>query len=505
MDCIPEWTEKVERIGLDPLGLQNSGVALYQALLPAIGNATPRLRYYGLYCWLSETYARELGDTDPVTWRRWVRRCEALYALAAVAHGNENGVAGVEWANGLLKGAGQAIDLGPGTEVTGEGLYLKQRLGVFGAAYGSQIVTMGLMQENENFRLPVATRDRGRPLAEQFGRAVGNAGRSRILETIGTGIVSRDALEALFPILPSAIDPASDEADAYRRLLFAEDSGAEDGVARRRSLMLVLRVAAGLGRLPTPDDIRWRLFDPAGWGLPEALEAHRLRWEAYQAHDILQLALAGLLRWSLDRLGDEDGRLTMADLVEDSAASLLQAADLDPASSWRDMVAAHADQGGSRAMVGDIAAVRHDGRLPPQTAAEALRLIATLQARVQARPDLAGELTRSFSLDLRARSIRSELHFLEAMLDRPLGEVARALFDERVLRRHYWVALLKLRNRDYTFLFDAQDGRLRKRATYTPVLTTPRLGPALNFLKDIGLLDASGLNERGRPLAEAAA
>lgn len=503
MDAIPEWTEKVERIGLDPLGLQNSGVALYQTLLPGIGNVTQRLRYYGLYCWLSDAYAREVGDTDPLTWRRWVRRCEALYALAAVAHGNEPGVAGVEWAGEVLKEAGEAVDLAPGTDVTGPRLYLKQRLGVFGGAYASQIVTMGLMREAETHSLPISTPGRGRQLAEHFGVAMGNVGRSQILHTIETGLVSRDGLESLFRILPSAINPEGEEAAAYRHLLFAEDG--DDSVARRRSLMLVLRVAARLGRLPTPDEIRWTLFDPAGWILPEALEAHRLRWEAYQAQDVLQLAFAGLLRWSLDRLGDEDGRLSLNDLIEDSGNSILQAGGLDPQSSWRDMVASHADQDGCRAMAASNAAVRSDGRIQQLTAVQALKLIATLQARVQIRSDLASEIAGSFSVDPRARSIRTELQYLEARLDRPVGEVVRSLFDERVLRRHYWVALQKLRNGDYTFLFDAQDGRVRRRATYTPVLTTPRLGPALNFLKDIGLLDAAGLTGRGRPLAEAKA
>ena len=73
----PEWTEYRKKNGLDPLGMQNSSVSLYQTLLPGISNVTLRIRYYGLYVWLSQTYAQHIGDTDPQTWKRFVRRAEA--------------------------------------------------------------------------------------------------------------------------------------------------------------------------------------------------------------------------------------------------------------------------------------------------------------------------------------------------------------------------------------------------------------------------------------------
>ena len=83
----PEWTEYRNRSGLDPLGMQNSSINLYQRLVPGISNVTLRMRYYGLYAWLAAVYARDSGrSTDPENWKKFVRRAEALYALAAV-HG----------------------------------------------------------------------------------------------------------------------------------------------------------------------------------------------------------------------------------------------------------------------------------------------------------------------------------------------------------------------------------------------------------------------------------
>ena len=68
--ALPERTEYRKKNGLDPLGMQNSSVSLYQTFLPGISNVTLRMRYYGLYPWLAHRYAKEIGDTNPESWSR---------------------------------------------------------------------------------------------------------------------------------------------------------------------------------------------------------------------------------------------------------------------------------------------------------------------------------------------------------------------------------------------------------------------------------------------------
>ncbi len=58
--------------------------------------------------------------------------------------------------------------------------------------------------------------------------------------------------------------------------------------------------------------------------------------------------------------------------------------------------------------------------------------------------------------------------------------------------------------RDYTFLVENEDGRMRLRAKDGPVFTNPRLAPMLTFLKDIHLVDGDGLTSRGQRLVRAA-
>jgi hypothetical protein len=131
----------------------------------------------------------------------------------------------------------------------------------------------------------------------------------------------------------------------------------------------------------------------------------------------------------------------------------------------------------------------------------ALEFMAALDGRIDQRADLAAEIDRSFSPSGGARSIRSELHWFNAHQDKSLAELAADYVIQRVTCRHTWVATQKLRRqRDYTFLFEARDGRLAYRAQYDPVTTTPRLEPAIQFLVDIRLIDGNGLTVRGTTL-----
>ena len=66
----PEWTTRAEKRGLDPLGMQTTSVALYQQLMPGISKLTLRIQYYGLYTWLAQRYASDVGSTSAEDWHR---------------------------------------------------------------------------------------------------------------------------------------------------------------------------------------------------------------------------------------------------------------------------------------------------------------------------------------------------------------------------------------------------------------------------------------------------
>jgi len=235
----PEWTEYQKKNGLDPLGMQTSSVSLYQQLVPGISNVTLRVRYYGYYAWLSRMYAHRVGSTDPVAWQRFVRRAEALYALVAQAN-SETGVAGVRWAKKVLASdARPHIDFVSYAEPGSQTPYLKQPWGAYGAAYGAQLLQIGIFAEVSQHEIPVPSPALGDPLVDAVDAALRPIANN-ILRAIDAGRVARGELEDLAPMLPSAIDENGTERECYERILFANTRiRRQSDVGRRQSLLLM--------------------------------------------------------------------------------------------------------------------------------------------------------------------------------------------------------------------------------------------------------------------------
>lgn len=493
---MPQWTERADKRGLDPLGMQNSGVVLYQSLLPGISNVTLRMRYYGYYCWVSETYARRSATSDFEAWRTWVRRAEALYALVC-ARAGETGVGGVDWANRRLAAEERIIDFAAAASTdASQERYLRQSLGVFGGAYYTQMAELGLFTENRH-GIQVATRDLGQRAAGLFADAIGPDLAKLLRQKIAGASVNVRDLDRLEPIAPSRIQVQSEERSFYEALLFArEESLGQKAASRGATLSLILETAHAIEEQPGPEDVRWHLFDPPQSPLPERLEAQRLNWEAYQCQDLLQVASAALLAWAITIINADGQGRTPADIRDEVVSHLIGHNEDAFAGSWRDLRLS-LDPGTFpyQAMWDDLTSARG---APADKALATIKLMAALHQRLWTRPDLADAATRGLPGRGPARSLRTELDWLES---RDTDDVIDRIADyviERVVRRHSWVAMQKLRRqRDYTFLFELRDGRLFFLTGYQPVATTPRLAPAIRFLEDIHLLDENGLTALG--------
>lgn len=502
MDLLPQWTERSDKRGLDPLGMQNSGVLLYQSLLPGISNVTLRMRYYGYYCWVSEAYARRGATSDFEAWRNWVRRAEALYALVS-AQAGESGVGGIEWANRRLAVAGRVIDfeVAASTDPSQE-RYLRQSLGVFGGAYYSQMVEMGLFTENRH-GIQIATRDLGRLAAAHFADAIGVDLAKLLRQKIADARVSLRELERLEPIAPSGIAADSVERVFYEALLFARGEDVGDSArSRAATLKLILETARVGEEWPGPDRVRWHLFDPPEDSLADALEAQRLSWEAYHCQDLMQVACAALLAWAIAIINGAPHGRSLPEIRADVVAHLAEEDGHDFAGSWRDL------RLGLDSV--DFAYEETWDRLTgargaaADKAVAAIVLMAALHQRIADRPDLAAAVDQGLPNRGSAHSLRTELSWLERREGEGIVELIADYMLERVVRRHSWVAMQKLRRqRDYTFLFEQREGRLVYLSAYQPVATTPRLAPAIQFLADIHLLDEEGPTSLGLAALEA--
>lgn len=233
--------------------------------------------YYGFYCWVSETYARQGASTDFDAWKSPVLRAEALYALVS-AQAGEGSVGEIDWANRRLAEDQNLIDFAGRRTPTGRNAPICANPSASLAAptiprwpswTSSPLTVPGCRWPHANWT--------NRPLLFS-SRLIGSELAKLLKHKIREARVTVAELDRLAPITPSQIDIEGDERAFYDTVLFARDE--EDARSRAATLLLVLDTARACEGRPGPEDVRWHLFDPPADALPEHLEAQRLKWEA---------------------------------------------------------------------------------------------------------------------------------------------------------------------------------------------------------------------------------
>ena len=494
--------------------MQNSSISLYQSLLPGIGNATLRIRYFGFYAWLCRSYGKYEGSEDPEEWRRFIRRAEALLALTAHHVGSEHGVAGIQWAAKAYSDAGvDRIDIASAADPGSDDKYLQQAWGIYGAAYRSQLFDNSILWESPEHGIPVPSTNFGDRLADVFAQSLGHVA-ARVVEIIRRGRVSKQELDLVSLIVPSKIEIEGAEREVYEEILLKPKS-AEDGNAnsRRLSVQLILNVTALLGREPTANEVRWILYaghDQQGRPLKlgtDPLEAQRNRWWVYHANDMCHVALETLLKFALDTLAPFQSGLRLERLIPHCTNLIFEVNDVNSL-RWCEFLEsiditenpyAAADDSAEWSLCQSMvngAGRSHQSECPPDIAWKAVVLLAILQKRVEQEDHPVEEELRSFNADY-YQSLLTIVRFLRLNAEERISVLLSRLIEQRVIRRHLWVATRKLRAGGYTFLFESDEGRLRLRDKDGPVFTNPRLSPAITFLRDIHVVGNEGLTYYG--------
>src|SRR5580698_2520097 len=100
-------------------------------------------------------------------------------------------------------------------------------------------------------------------------------------------------------------------------------------------------------------------------------------------------------------------------------------------------------------------AMRHDRKCNPADGLLALKLLAVLHNRIRS----SAKNPADDLIHPRLRSVNTlvtELRYLETHENDDFAKFVARMIEERVLRRHLWVGLRKLRDQgDYTFLIEA--------------------------------------------------
>ena len=498
----PFWTEKLYRPsgGQDHLGLGSvSSDRILRTLAPGINVLTAHPRYWSFYSFvLDEFWQRRLARTRR-SFASFYRPCESIYAVAAYLcdrpehemHGPMRGVVGTDKARPY---AAQAP-----TEFDPMYPYIDSDLGGYGLYYGTTMAATGLLipalpQAGVAFDAPTPA---GQRVAAAFREAIAGTAYYRDYfahsdRPVPAGVVLEYARAACLCQLQA--DSAPDR--PLLRDVFCYGGDPEEAAQRRASLRFFLDLSAVTDGVPVDQDMFRRLiyFRDLGDGLqyvPRAEVARTARrWRLYQAREYYSLALNRLWvllsAWGAERsaagavsvpvgdwwdwldsaldLGPVGGRLGVGDPGISSSAPLADLAD------WITAIA------GTGANVDDIwpqdsaltedrlAAWRATSPDDPALAAAVIALLFLIRERVgpPSRQIQIGE-----DMDILAAGGAERLA-MTRFFDRArravtagatIGEFARSLVLDFVIRQHERVAMSKLP--DDTFRFRRDGDRLR--------------------------------------------
>jgi hypothetical protein len=269
--------------------------------------------------------------------------------------------------------------------------------------------------------------------------------------------------------------------------------------------------------MPEVGDVRWLLYaassnDGRRLSLSnERLQQQRVRWRVYHANDLLHFSYETLLKFVLDTLADYPTGITLQSLIRECVGAISEAADFWP-TNWEAFCKDTKPAGNAATMKenGELhlsalgaKIAKPSARCTPECALAALRLLAIVEQRTSADLEAIGQELGGLDPNF-FHSLVTETTFLGSLKNVDLSSAVAKIIEGRIVNRHLWVAHRKFRYQgDYTFLIEADEGRVRLRETSGPVFTNPRLGPALTFLQDIHLMGRKGLTALGKKLVEA--
>lgn len=506
----PEWTELGQDSGLDPLGMQRPIEIIYQSLVPGISTITLRYRYYSFFPFILRHYEQNVRHPDPKEFRKFQRRCEALFALIC-SHGEADlGITGSIWAgkrlNEAVKAGGDAIiDFSVGADADAdESLrYLKNKGGAFGAIYSTQMSEMGLVhfpdpgQPNPN---PVCS-DVALQLADALSSELGGIA-VRFFEVVESGKVAISELGSFAAMKPNNLQSGGREHALLKDILLGvTDKRSITAQMRRSTLRMLLGITDTLSNVPLAETVKWHWFENVPAREPDEPQQVPQLWFLYHACDLIRLAYEVILSAALTTLNAAPRRrMSLAELTDELAAAV----QTGSGESWDDFATAINAEAGVTAARQYAAAMQDavDAGDIGEQVRNAISLIAILAEKASAARALVEEALSGADY---FQSLRTETNFLDRNRSMNAKQVVADLIRERVLKRHLWVASRKFRNQKaYTFHMEPEDGLIRYRAPISVSPSSPRLDQALRFLRDISLIDMHGITSIGKAELEAA-
>jgi len=483
-------------------------------LLDGVTTVTNRIRYLSFHCWLLRSYWSAGMPDDGAAFQAYVRRAEAALVLAnRLVMPGVTGLVGADGADSSLRSSSDELPLNLQTQDIALGIY------------SSAARQLGLTVARPDFDVPGLSEERGIELASAFDAL---ARETRLGQAIAAGTppetTSREDLAAFGRIARIDEVPVAEQ-DVLGRTLIPERSVGPIERARTGTYTLLLSSAQMLDRTPTPDD----LFEAAirsDARTPPELAPMLDGWLAYIVRDMLAVVHEAVMEAITGELRDRQGFVPATEVIASALTSEADASrvlgDLHLLEPGEKVHAVALGQVRDRLSnvtlagrtehrplrrwdcalneVAIIAAARAERQAAPY-----LAVVAWLLVMERLAPTLASSAEQVTSHGFDERSGRLPLlHELVPMYRRLLLEdatvgSAAAELSAWTVNQHLRVAHSRLWSdptRDGSLL--VSDGELwHHRHSFGAGRTDSRLGQALSWLRQIGLVSDDGLTASG--------
>jgi hypothetical protein len=526
-----QWTEKLypPSRGQDHLGLGSvSSDQILPKLSPGIVVQTVHPRYWSFYTFLlDEFWRRDLPRTRG-DFSRFYRPREAIFAVGAhlcdqpehPRNGQMQAIVGSNKAGAKARERPTVYDA--------QFNYIKEALGGYGLYYSASITAMGLtLPALPGAGVPFDTpTPEGRILASTFRAAIADTTYyQEYFDNDAAQVPGEVVLEYIRAacLCQLQTDPAPDR--PLLRDVFLHAGSSTESAQRRATMRFLLDVACQtVGHALTEDRFRQLIYyradtDGAAWTpLGSNVQTAR-RWRLYQAREYYSFALNRLWRylaeWGQAGIAADGDPIPLTnwwahvdqalDFAPFAALLGIDAPSLDPTSTLAELAdwagtAAHS--GGDLDSAWDVGAPVTEHALyrwasrnnQPAIIPAALTMLALIAVRIGT-PGIQAAYADDWDICLDGGVSRLALNRFfnqwrrHHMAGLTLGETAKWLFSDYIIRQHERIAVAKLAQTGDTFRFRRQGDQLRFYEAYAPArMSDSRFQALATTVHELGLV-----------------
>jgi hypothetical protein len=519
----PDWVERVRPVrGADLLGLRLPVATIGNDLLDGVTTATPGVRYLAFRAWIAGRYAETRQPDDSEEFHRYAQSVESAIALGNVlVDRSATHVVGSTKAAELVDAGEDPITLG---ELVGR-LATDAYAGPSDQLFATETTDSGV---------PALIDQRGVPLAMAVGRSLESCELGKLLAA-GTPLASATRrMLAEFGELASIRRLPTAERDLLAELLVPEKPKATE-LARVSTYAILLGLAERHGKLPDEKDL-FRAAIARDAQVPVECHPELDGWLRYSVRDMIAAtheAVLGAVVDATERLSDEAGRAVHS---RDVIASLVgRAGEIDDALRRLGIAAAGESLSGAsmrtirdRILENTSRDIRFDGDLArwesgldevkvweealgSDAGALALLPVAYVLATRRVEPGLErGNVSSSLSMNGRRRiglvdviapAVRAFVEESWSLTD-AMADLVQRTVDQHVEIAWERMAADPLRN-VAVIVVDAGTWSTTGTPFY-PWRTNSRIGLAVGWLVQLGLVTDQGLTPEGEVCLERA-